>query len=118
MTKPFVIAEAGVNFYDTAKLRGVTPLEEAMYYVEEAKNAGIDAIKFQSYKADTIVSKNSPAYWDTTKETTKTQYELFQKYDSFGEEEYRKLYEYSKEKGIIFYQLHLIMYQQIIFMIW
>ncbi len=48
------------------------------------------------------MSKNSPAYWDTTKETTKTQYELFQKYDSFGEEEYRKLYEYSKEKGIIF----------------
>lgn len=102
MKKPFVIAEAGVNFYDTAKVRGISPLEEAMHYIDEAKRVGIDAIKFQSYKANTIVSKNSPAYWDTTKETTKTQYELFLKYDAFGEKEYRKLYEYSKKKGIVF----------------
>ena len=37
MKKPYVIAEAGVNFYDTAKKRGVTPLEEAIYYVDQAK---------------------------------------------------------------------------------
>lgn len=102
MSKPFLIAEAGVNFYDTAKLRGVSPLEEAIRYVDEAKAVGIDAIKFQSYKANTIVSKNSPAYWDMTKEPTKTQYELFQKYDHFGEEEYRKLYEHCKDVGIAF----------------
>ena len=41
MNKPYVIAEAGVNFYDTAKLRGVTPLEEAMHYVDKAKEAGV-----------------------------------------------------------------------------
>ena len=102
MKKPYVIAEAGVNFYDTAKLRGVTPLEEAMYYVDKAKEAGIDAIKFQSYKANTIASKNSPAYWDTTKETTRSQYELFTKFDSFGEEEYRALYQHCKKVGIDF----------------
>lgn len=102
MNKPYVIAEAGVNFYDTAKLRGVSPLEEAMYYVDKAKEAGIDAIKFQSYKANTIASKNSPAYWDTTKETTQSQYELFTKFDSFGEEEYHKLYEHCKKIGIDF----------------
>ena len=102
MKKPYLIAEAGVNFYDTAKTRGVTPLEEAMYYVDRAKQAGIDAIKFQSYKANTIASKQSPAYWDTTKETTKSQYELFCKFDSFGEEEYRKLYEHCRKVGIDF----------------
>ncbi len=102
MKKPYLIAEAGVNFYDTAKTRGVTPLEEAMYYVDRAKQAGIDAIKFQSYKANTIASKQSPAYWDTTKETTKSQYELFCKFDSFGEEEYRKLYEHCQKVGIDF----------------
>lgn len=102
MNKPYVIAEAGVNFYDTAKLRGVTPLEEAMHYVDKAKEASIDAIKFQSYKANTIASKNSPAYWDTTKETTQSQYELFTKFDSFGEEEYRALYEHCKKVGIDF----------------
>ena len=102
MKKPYIIAEAGVNFYDTAKQRGVTPLEEALHYVDEAKRVGIDAIKFQTYKANTIASKNSPAYWDTTKEVTKTQYELFSKYDHFGEEEYRQLYTYSKKVGIDF----------------
>ena len=102
MKKPFVIAEAGVNFYDTAKIHHVSPLEEAMLYVDKAKEAGIDAIKFQSYKANTIVSKNSPAYWDTTKEPTKTQYELFQKYDHFDETEYRQLQQHCKKKGIAF----------------
>lgn len=102
MSKPYIIAEAGVNFYDTAKTRGVTPLEDAMRYVDEVKKAGIDAIKFQSYKAGTIVSKNSPAYWDTEKEPTKTQYELFCKYDHFGEEEYRRLCEYCHAMGVDF----------------
>lgn len=102
MSKPYIIAEIGVNFYDTAKIRNVSPLEEAMRYIDEAKAAGINAVKFQSYKAATIASKNSPAYWDTTKETTKSQYELFCKFDSFGEEEYRQLYRHCKEQGIDF----------------
>lgn len=100
--RPFVIAEAGVNFYDTAGQRGVSPLEEALHYVDEAKAAGIDAIKFQSYKADTIVSKKSPAYWDVTMEPTKTQYELFQKYDHFNEADYWRISEYCKQVGIMF----------------
>ena len=87
MEKPYVIAEIGVNYYDTAKELGITPLEAAKKYIYEAKQAGIDAVKFQSYKADTIVSKNSPAYWDITKEPTKTQHELFLKFAHFGAEE-------------------------------
>lgn len=118
MNQPFVIAEAGVNFYDTARQRGVSPLEEAMRYVDEAKAAGIDAIKFQSYKAETIVSKNSPAYWDITKETTKTQYELFRKYDHFGEMEYRRLYEHCRASGLLFFLPHLITPRPIIWKIW
>lgn len=100
--KPYLIAEIGVNFYDTAKLMGVSLLDAAKLYVKEAKDAGLDAVKFQSYKADTIVSKNSSAYWDLSKEPTKTQYELFQKYDSFGEKEYSELCSYCKEIGIDF----------------
>lgn len=99
---PYIIAEIGVNFYDTAKQKNITPLEAAKLYISETKKAGIDAVKFQSYKADTIVSKNSPAYWDTTKEPTKTQYELFQKFDSFNEKEYRELCDYCKTVGIDF----------------
>ena len=70
MKKPYLIAEIGVNFYDTARVEGITPMEAAKKYVLEAKKAGVDAAKFQSYKANTIVSKNSPGYWDFTKEPT------------------------------------------------
>lgn len=101
-TKPYLIAEIGVNYYDTARVMNITPLEAAKLYVKEVADAGIDCAKFQSYKAKTIVSKNSPAYWDTTKEATKTQYELFQKFDSFGKEEYKQLSDYAHSLGIDF----------------
>lgn len=102
MSKPYVIAEMGVNFYDTAKIMNISPLDAAKRYIDAAAEAGIDCAKFQSYKAGTIVSKNSPAYWDTTKETTKSQYELFLKYDHFGKEEYRELSEYTHAKRMDF----------------
>ena len=101
-TKPYLIAEMGVNFYDTAKVLHISPLEAAKLYIDKAAEAGIDCAKFQSYKAGTIVSKNSPAYWDTTKEPTKTQYELFLKHDSFGEAEYKELCNYTHAKGMDF----------------
>lgn len=100
--KLYLIAEMGVNFYDTAKQLNISPLEAAKLYIDKAAEAGIDCAKFQSYKANTIVSKNSPAYWDTTKEATKTQYELFQKFDSFGEAEYKELCDYTHSKGMDF----------------
>lgn len=101
-TRPYLIAEIGVNFYDTARVMNITPLEAAKIYIDKAADAGIDCAKFQSYKADTIVSKNSPAYWDVSKEPTKTQYELFLKHDSFGEAEYRELSAHTHSKGIDF----------------
>ena len=102
ITKPYLIAEIGVNFYDTAKIMGISPLEAAKLYIDKVAEAGINCAKFQSYKAGTIVSKNSPAYWDTTKEPTKTQYELFLKHDSFGKAEYQELSDYTHSKGIDF----------------
>lgn len=102
MNKPYLIAEMGVNFYDSAKQLGITPLEAAKMYIDAAAEAGINCAKFQSYKASTIVSKNSPAYWDMTKEPTKTQFELFLKHDHFGEEDYRTLCDYTHSKGMDF----------------
>ena len=40
MKKPYLIAEIGVNFYDTAKELGITPMEAAKLYVKNAKEAG------------------------------------------------------------------------------
>ena len=102
MKKPYFIAEIGVNFYDTAKEMNISLLDAAKLYIDKAKEAGVDCAKFQSYKANTIVSKNSPAYWDTNEEPTSTQYELFLKHDKFGEEEYRELSNYAHSKGMDF----------------
>ena len=49
MSIPYMIAEMGVNFYDTAKVKGISPLEAAKLYIDAAASAGIDCAKFQSY---------------------------------------------------------------------
>lgn len=101
-SNPFIIAEIGVNYYDIAKKEKIDPIEAAKLMVKEAATSGADAVKFQSYKAEKLASKNSPAYWDTKKETTKSQYELFKKYDKFGEDEYRELAKYADQENTIF----------------
>ena len=74
-SKPYIIAEIGVNHEGS--------LDKAKDLIDLAKEGGADAAKFQSYKAETLASKHSPAYWDTTKEPTQSQHELFKKYDQF-----------------------------------
>lgn len=92
--RPYVIAEAGVNHEGSMNL--------AKRLIEEAKEGGAHAIKFQTYKADTIASKDSPSYWDTSKEKTTSQHKLFQKYDKFWKSEYEKLKVYCDKVGIEF----------------
>lgn len=97
-----LIAEIGVNYYDIAVKEQITPMEAAKEMILEAKNAGIHAVKFQTYKAGTLAAKASPSYWDTSEEPTTSQYQLFQKFDSFGYAEYRELKEYADAVGIEF----------------
>lgn len=80
---PFIIAEAGVNHEGSMDL--------AKKLIEEAKKGDAHAIKFQTYKASSLAAKDSPSYWDLSKESTKSQFELFQKYDSFWKTEYEEL---------------------------
>jgi len=91
---PYIIAEAGVNHEGDMCI--------AKRLIDEAAEGGAHAIKFQTYKADTIASKNSPAYWDTTKEPIDSQFKLFQKYDKFWKGEYEQLKRYCDEVGIEF----------------
>ena len=100
--KPFLIAEIGVNYYDIAKKENISNMEAAKLMVKEAKESGCDGVKFQTYKAETIASKNSPAYWDLNEEPTTSQFELFKKFDSFGKDQYRELADYCNEIGIMF----------------
>ncbi len=91
---PYIIAEIGVNHEGSMEL--------ARQLIREAKEGGAHAAKFQSYKAEKIASKNSPAYWDTSKEPTDSQFKLFKKYDGFNESDYIDLAEYCSEIGIDF----------------
>ncbi|TQR12722.1 N-acetylneuraminate synthase family protein [Psychrobacillus soli] len=97
-----LIAEIGVNYYDIAKKLNITTMEAAKLMIKEAKEAGIHAVKFQSYKADTLAAKESPSYWDTNEESTTSQYELFKKFDSFSYKEYKELFEYCDYLGVEF----------------
>ena len=90
----YVIAEIGVNHEGS--------LELAKRLVESAARGGADAAKFQTYKAGLIASRNSPSYWDTSKEPTTSQYELFTKYDAFGPAEYAALAAHCRTVGIEF----------------
>lgn len=93
-TRPFVIAEAGVNHEgDMATARRL---------IDEAAGAGADAIKFQSYRADTLASKDSPAYWDTSKEPTQSQHALFSRHDRFWKSEFEALKRHCDQAGIEF----------------
>jgi N-acetylneuraminate synthase len=91
---PYILAEAGVNHEGD--------LELGKRLVREAAEGGADGIKFQTYKAETIASRNSPAYWDLSEEPTTSQFELFKKYDKFGENEFRILAEECSKHRIDF----------------
>lgn len=94
LSKPYLIMEAGVNHEGD--------INKARVMIKQAAESGADAIKFQVYKATSLASKFSPSYWDTTKETTKSQLLLFQKYDSFGKEVYEELANFAVSCGIDF----------------
>ena len=91
---PYVIAEIGVNHEGS--------IEKAKDLIKLAKDGGADAAKFQTYKAETIASKNSPSYWDLTNEPTRSQFKLFKKYDVFNEEDFIDLANYCRTIDIEF----------------
>jgi len=101
--KPVLVAEVGVNYYDIAKSMGLSLLDAAKMMIAEAAIAGVHAVKFQSYKAETLAAKFSPSYWDLNENPVTSQRELFSLFDSFGENEYRELADYSELKGIEFF---------------
>ena len=91
---PYLIAEIGVNHEGS--------LEKAKLMIDQIADIGWHCAKFQTYSADKLASKNSPAYWDQTKEPTKTQHELFKKYDAFTLKDYCLLAEHCKRRRIDF----------------
>lgn len=95
MKHVFIIAEAGVNHNGS--------LDNAKRMVECAAEAGADAIKFQTFKAEALVCKNAQKA-EYQKETTgndESQFEMLKKLE-LTEEEYEELKQYCGEKHIMF----------------
>lgn len=91
---PYVVAEIGVNHEGN--------LELAKRLIDEAVAGGADCVKFQTYKASKLASKNSPSYWDLKSEPTTSQHELFSRFDKFGDSEYTALYEHARKRNVDF----------------
>jgi N-acetylneuraminate synthase len=89
----YIIAEAGVNHR--------CKLDLALQLIREARQAGADAIKFQTYKADTLVTRWAPRYWEDD-EASGTQHAIFQQSDHFGPAEYQRMAEYCRQQQIAF----------------
>ena len=91
----FVIAEAGAN-HDR-------DLPTARRLIEIAADAGADAIKFQTYSAETLYSKRTPkmSYLKTLTTEDETVWDLIKKVE-MPREWQKELADYSREKGLIF----------------
>lgn len=91
----FIIAEAGVNHNGSIFI--------AKKLIDIAVDAGADAVKFQTFKAENIVTKNAPKV-DYQKQTTRkeeSQYEMIRKLElDFGS--HRTLISYCDQKDIVF----------------
>lgn len=89
--KPFLIADIGVNYYDIAQKEEISDIDAAKLMISEAKKVGIDAVKFESYKTENLLSEES-----------QTQFDLYKKYDKFGVDEFRQLADFCSELKIKF----------------
>ena len=92
-----IIAEVGVNHNGD--------IERGYELIDKAADAGVDVVKFQTYKAKNIVTKKAERYWDESLNDEKsygTQYDTFSKLDSLGLAEYKKLKKRCIERNVIF----------------
>lgn len=91
----FIIAEAGVNHNGNMML--------AKEMIEAAVEAGADAIKFQSFKADKLILRNvtKAPYQKVTTDNSESQYEMLKRLE-LTREQTIELMQHCKKKNIIF----------------
>ncbi len=95
MKKIFIIAEAGVNHNGS--------LDLAKKMIDAAVEAGADAVKFQTFKAEKVISKYAPKaeYQKKTTTADESQLEMVKKLE-LDAAAHRTLIDYCKKKNIQF----------------
>lgn len=93
--EPFIIAEAGINHNGDIEL--------AKKMILAAKEAHVDAVKFQTFRTEEFIQDRSETYTYQSqgKEITESQYEMFKRTE-FSEDEWRKIKEFCDDHEMIF----------------
>ncbi len=95
MSRVFVIAEAGVNHNGD--------IEIAKQLIDAASEAGADAVKFQTFQADSLVCRTAKKaeYQLETTDRTETQYDMLKKLE-LTPQMHRELIEHCIKRNIMF----------------
>lgn len=95
MNKTFIIAEAGVNHNGSVKI--------AKKLIDAARDCGADAVKFQTFIAEKLVSVNAEktAYQKETTNADETQFKMIKRLE-LGVMAHKELIDYCYKKGIMF----------------
>jgi N,N'-diacetyllegionaminate synthase len=93
--KTFIIAEAGVNHNGSLKL--------AKKLIDVAAECKVDAVKFQTFKAENLLVRNTPKaiYQKENTDASESQFEMIKKLE-LNLKMHKDLIAYSKDKGILF----------------
>ncbi|SFV60268.1 Legionaminic acid synthase [hydrothermal vent metagenome] len=93
--KVFIIAEAGVNHNGSVRL--------AKKLIDVASEAKADAVKFQTFKTENVVSKNAQkaAYQKNTTDATESQFDMIKKLE-LDVNTHHELIAYCQSKKIMF----------------
>ena len=91
----FIIAEAGVNHNGDVNL--------AKKLIDVAKEAEADAVKFQTFKAEDLVSKcaEKAEYQKETTDAKESQFKMIKKLE-LSQSDFAELFDCAQKKGIIF----------------
>lgn len=97
MSKVLIIAEAGVNHNGN--------LENAFSLIDAAVEAGVDFVKFQTFKAENLVSKSAKKadyQIENTQNAEESQFEMLKKLE-LSHDQHEELIQYCKSKNINFF---------------